>query len=127
MTSVSSRSGVRPRPPGISAAGASAARVRRPTGAAAYGFGRDACSRRAVRVVAGVIASGSTRQCRIAGLPDASARSSAELGRVIGLAVVPIELAEEGKSFDVRSGDRLEPMVVHLGAFFDPAGERLKA
>ena len=56
-----------------------------------------------------------------------SVRSSAELGKVIGLAVVPIELAEEGKSFDVRIGDRLEPMVVHLGAFFDPAGERLKA
>ncbi len=56
-----------------------------------------------------------------------SVRSSAELGKVIGLAVVPIELAEEGKSFDVRIGDRLEAMVVHLGAFFDPAGERLKA
>jgi sarcosine oxidase subunit alpha len=55
-----------------------------------------------------------------------SVRRSVELGKVIGLAVVPVELAEEGKAFDVRIGSSLEPMVVHLGAFFDPAGERLK-
>ena len=56
-----------------------------------------------------------------------SVRHSAELGKVIGLAVVPAELAEEGARFDVRIGKRLEQMVVHLGPFFDPSGERLKA
>ncbi len=56
-----------------------------------------------------------------------SVRRSAELGKVIGLAVVPAELAVDGGRFDVRVGDSLESMVVHLGAFFDPAGEKLKA
>jgi sarcosine oxidase subunit alpha len=56
-----------------------------------------------------------------------SVRYSLELGKVIGLAVVPAELAEEGRQFDVRIDGHLEPMVVHLGAFYDPAGERLKA
>ncbi len=56
-----------------------------------------------------------------------SVRRSAEIGKVIGLAVVPAELAEEGKRFDVRIGDSLESMVVRIGAFYDAAGERLKA
>jgi sarcosine oxidase subunit alpha len=56
-----------------------------------------------------------------------SVRRSAELGKVIGLAVVPAELAREGQSFDVRIDGQLEPMTVHLGAFYDPAGERLKS
>src|SRR6185437_8842548 len=42
-----------------------------------YDLPASAFSRRAVSVVVGVIASGSTRQCRMAGLPLASARSSA--------------------------------------------------
>jgi sarcosine oxidase subunit alpha len=56
-----------------------------------------------------------------------SVRHSKELGKVIGLAVVPSGLAEQGATFDVRIDGRLEPMTVHLGAFYDPAGERLKA
>jgi sarcosine oxidase subunit alpha len=56
-----------------------------------------------------------------------SSRRSAELGRVIGLAIVPVELAVEGGHFDVAVDGRLERMNVHLGPFFDPAGERLKA
>jgi sarcosine oxidase subunit alpha len=56
-----------------------------------------------------------------------SVRYSKELDKVIGLAVVPNELAVDGGSFDVAINGRLEPMTVHLGPFFDPAGERLKA
>ena len=46
---------------------------------------------------------------------------------MIGLAVVPIELAIDSGRFDVRIGDSLESMVVHLGPFYDAAGEKLKA
>jgi len=56
-----------------------------------------------------------------------SARHSAELGKVIGLAILPIELAVDGGEFQVVVDGRPAPMRVHLGPFFDPAGERLKA
>jgi sarcosine oxidase subunit alpha len=56
-----------------------------------------------------------------------SVRHSKELGQVIGLAIVPHELAVEGGHFEVRVDGRNVRMDVHLGAFFDPAGERLKA
>jgi sarcosine oxidase subunit alpha len=56
-----------------------------------------------------------------------SARFSAELGKVIGLAILPHELAVEGGSFDVVVDGKPVPMNVYLGPFFDPAGERLKA
>jgi glycine cleavage system aminomethyltransferase T len=46
---------------------------------------------------------------------------------VIGLAIVPRRLAVDGGRFDVRVGGRPVEMRVHLGPFFDPAGERLKA
>ena len=56
-----------------------------------------------------------------------SVRRSAELQKVIGLAIVPHELAVDGGRFDVQMNGRPVPMRVHLGPFFDPAGERLKA
>ena len=56
-----------------------------------------------------------------------SVRRSAELGKVIGLAVLPAELAEDGSTFHVQVNGRVEPMRVHLGPFFDPEGARLKA
>jgi glycine cleavage system aminomethyltransferase T len=56
-----------------------------------------------------------------------SVRHSATLGKVIGLAIVPHELAVEGARFVVQVDDRPVAMRVHLGPFFDPAGERLKA
>ena len=56
-----------------------------------------------------------------------SARRSAELGKVIGLAVVPHELAVDGGRFDAQVDGRTVPMRVHLGPFFDPEGARLKA
>jgi sarcosine oxidase subunit alpha len=56
-----------------------------------------------------------------------SVRHSKELDKVIGLAIVPHELAVEGGTFDVRVDGVNHRMEVHLGPFFDPAGERLKA
>ena len=56
-----------------------------------------------------------------------SVRHSAALGKVIGLAIVPHELAVEGARFVVQVDGRPVAMRVHLGPFFDPAGERLKA
>jgi sarcosine oxidase, subunit alpha len=56
-----------------------------------------------------------------------SVRRSDELDKVIGLAILPHELAVDGGTFDVQIGKRRVPMTVHLGPFFDPAGERLKA
>jgi sarcosine oxidase subunit alpha len=56
-----------------------------------------------------------------------SVRRSVELDKVIGLAVVPVELAVDGGRFDVQVDGQPVPMTVHLGAFFDPEGARLKA
>jgi len=56
-----------------------------------------------------------------------SVRRSEELGKVIGLAIVPHALAIDGGRFDVQVNGKAVPMRVHLGPFFDPAGERLKA
>ena len=56
-----------------------------------------------------------------------SVRHSAQLGKVIGLAIVPHTLAVDGGRFDVQVDGRRVPMRVHLGPFFDPAGERLRA
>jgi sarcosine oxidase subunit alpha len=56
-----------------------------------------------------------------------SVRRSAELGKVIGLAIVPLELAVEGGRFDVQVDGRTAPMTVHLGAFYDPDGEKVKS
>jgi sarcosine oxidase subunit alpha len=56
-----------------------------------------------------------------------SVRFSKELNRVIGLAVVPHDLAVDGGTFDVAVNGTIEQMTVHLGPFFDPSGERLKA
>ncbi len=56
-----------------------------------------------------------------------SVRRSAELDKVIGLAVVPYELAVDGGRFDAQVNGKPVRMRVHLGPFFDPAGARLKA
>jgi sarcosine oxidase subunit alpha len=56
-----------------------------------------------------------------------SVRFSKELDQVIGLAIVPHALAVDGGTFDVQVDGRAVQMKVHMGAFFDPAGERLKA
>jgi sarcosine oxidase subunit alpha len=57
-----------------------------------------------------------------------SARRSARLGRVIGLAYVPPALAADGARFEVDLGaGRRGAATVHLAPFFDPDGERLRA
>jgi sarcosine oxidase subunit alpha len=56
-----------------------------------------------------------------------SSRWSPELRRAIGMAWVPAELAEEGKSFLVTVKDGFERATVRLRPFFDPDGERLRS
>src|SRR5205085_1099590 len=56
-----------------------------------------------------------------------SSRWSRELGRAIGLAWLPPELAEENTPFEIRVDGRLEPARVRLRPFFDPEGTRLRA
>lgn len=56
-----------------------------------------------------------------------SVRYSQQLQKVIGMAVVPIEFAEDGKAFEVRIEGTLEPAVVTTKPFFDPEGTRLRA
>jgi sarcosine oxidase subunit alpha len=56
-----------------------------------------------------------------------SVRRSHELGKVIGLAIVPNDVAVDGGRFHVQVDGKRVPMSVHLGAFFDPAGERLES
>jgi sarcosine oxidase, subunit alpha len=56
-----------------------------------------------------------------------SARWSAKLGKSVGLAWLPPELAHEDSRFEIRVDGRLEPARVRLRPFFDPDGERLRA
>ncbi|MBM3678401.1 MAG: hypothetical protein FJW96_11050, partial [Actinobacteria bacterium] len=56
-----------------------------------------------------------------------SVRYSKEVGKVIGLAIVPHALAVDGGHFDVQVDGRPTRMTVRLEPFFDPAGERLRA
>lgn len=56
-----------------------------------------------------------------------SAKRSPLLGRTIGLAWVPPDLAVEGTLFNVNSNDRLAEGRVVLKPFYDPDGERLKS
>ncbi|MDQ2984816.1 MAG: 2Fe-2S iron-sulfur cluster-binding protein [Actinomycetota bacterium] len=56
-----------------------------------------------------------------------SSRWSDELGRVIGMAWVPPELAEDGTPLDIKVNGQLERARVRLKPFFDPDGERLRS
>ncbi len=56
-----------------------------------------------------------------------SARRSAEVGKVIGLAIMPVALAVDGSPFHVVIDGKPVEMRVHLGPFFDPEGARLKS
>jgi glycine cleavage system aminomethyltransferase T len=55
-----------------------------------------------------------------------SARWSPELGRVIGLAWVPADLAAEGSDLAIRMDGGVEKARVRLRPFFDPDGGRLR-
>jgi sarcosine oxidase subunit alpha len=56
-----------------------------------------------------------------------SARRSEAVGAVIGLAWVPPDRAEEGTRFEIRVDRRLVGARVRHGAFYDPAGERMRS
>ena len=56
-----------------------------------------------------------------------SARRSRLLGKTVGLAWLPPDLAEEDARFEIRVDGRLEPARVRLGPFFDPEGERQRS
>jgi sarcosine oxidase subunit alpha len=56
-----------------------------------------------------------------------SARRSEAVGRVIGLAWVPSARAESGTRFEIRVDRLLRGARVTHGAFFDPAGERMRS
>jgi sarcosine oxidase subunit alpha len=56
-----------------------------------------------------------------------SARWSDEVGKAIGMAWVPPELAEDGAELQLRVNGRLEQARVRLRPFFDPDGEHLRS
>jgi sarcosine oxidase subunit alpha len=56
-----------------------------------------------------------------------SARWSEEVGRAIGLAWVPTELAEESATIEIKVDGRLERASVRLSPFYDPEGRNLRA
>ncbi len=56
-----------------------------------------------------------------------SARHSSQLDRVIGMAWVPPELAEEGAVLEIKVDGSLEQARVRLEPFFDPKGERQRS
>jgi glycine cleavage system aminomethyltransferase T len=56
-----------------------------------------------------------------------SARVSERLGRVIGLAWVEPERAEEGTGISIRFGGALYDATVTLAPFYDPEGALLRS
>jgi sarcosine oxidase subunit alpha len=56
-----------------------------------------------------------------------SARWSEQLGKAIGLAWVPSELADEGATLHMKVNGSIVPARVRLQPFFDPEGGRLRA
>ncbi len=56
-----------------------------------------------------------------------SARRSDAVGAVIGLAWLPPDRCEDGRRFEIRVDRRTVGARVRHGAFYDPAGERMRA
>jgi sarcosine oxidase, subunit alpha len=56
-----------------------------------------------------------------------SVRASERLGRVVGLAWVPPDCAEEGVNIAIRIGGTLHDATVTLAPFYDPKGELLRS
>jgi sarcosine oxidase subunit alpha len=56
-----------------------------------------------------------------------SVRRSRRLGKTVGLAWLPPDLAAEDARFEIRVEGRLEPARVRLRPFFDPDGERQRS
>jgi sarcosine oxidase subunit alpha len=56
-----------------------------------------------------------------------SVRWSEQLQKVIGMAVVPTELAEDGNVLDIKIDGTLEQAIVTTKPFFDPEGKNLRS
>ena len=56
-----------------------------------------------------------------------SVRFSEQMRKVVGMAIVPIELAGDGTEIDIRIDGTLEKAVVTTKPFFDPEGARLRS
>ncbi|MDA1189976.1 MAG: (2Fe-2S)-binding protein, partial [Chloroflexi bacterium] len=56
-----------------------------------------------------------------------SSRYSASMGKGVGLAWVPIEMANEGQEILIRITDNPTPALVTFKPFYDPEGERLRS
>jgi sarcosine oxidase subunit alpha len=56
-----------------------------------------------------------------------SVRWSEQLQKVIGMAVVPTELAEDGSVLDIKIDGTLEQAIVTTKPFFDPEGKNLRS
>jgi sarcosine oxidase subunit alpha len=56
-----------------------------------------------------------------------SARRSAAVGSVIGLAWVPADLASDGSSFEIQFGGSHTTATVRTAPFYDPHGQRLRS
>ena len=56
-----------------------------------------------------------------------SARRSAAIGRVIGLAWVPADLASDERTFEIQFGGSHTTGTVRTAPFYDPDGQRLRA
>jgi sarcosine oxidase subunit alpha len=56
-----------------------------------------------------------------------SVRHSQELDRVIGMAIVPIELAADGTTLDIKVDGTIEQATVTTKPFFDPEGAHLRS
>jgi glycine cleavage system aminomethyltransferase T len=56
-----------------------------------------------------------------------SARRSAAVGSVIGLAWVPAEWASDGTTFEIQFGGTHTTGTVRTEPFYDPRGERLRS
>lgn len=56
-----------------------------------------------------------------------SARLSPTMGKGIGLAWVPVDMAQEGLEINILINSKSTPAVVTLRPFYDPEGERLRA
>jgi sarcosine oxidase subunit alpha len=55
-----------------------------------------------------------------------SARRSAAIGSVIGLAWVPVDWASDGTAFEIQFGGSHTTATVRTAPFYDPRGERLR-
>jgi aminomethyltransferase len=56
-----------------------------------------------------------------------SVRHSLELDKIIGMAIVPVALAEDGTTLDIKIDGSIEQATVTTKPFFDPEGAHLRS